>query len=607
MKRATFLRAMFTVLCLSGTLAHADDTPWRVLGFQYGDAGGDFGSAVMTSSLNQAGCKAEEARALPSWNTPTTPDNNTRLLRIARVGFGERADLFVFQLDNKGTLIASLHVPYGMSIIHRKPAWRVPTELLAEHIAIADPDVFHLQGAQTATLTITPWSNDIEIHSDQNDDLDDLDLLDDEDDMGDDPKNILMGPPLTPTSQKEDNTVAFDVLAWGMAANAGWQPSTQSADTQLSLAVRKGKEKADFNLTCTQHGDTTTYSAMDVPQNLYADTLRALFLAMRLGDRVTTVLRFDTSESIIGTAPGVVIVSNGKTARALDASTGALLWTLPPKETLVHIPGGMVVLSKTMHLMNPADGSLTALAPLGKTSPRMCLLANKTLAVAEGNICRLYRDGAQVWEYDSGKPIRTTPIDAGAFVCIMSDGGQLAALKTDDGTLAWETTLTPPAEGTTPARVICEGKLLAIEWTPGDIITTGTLSEKGFTPAWTCPVNDRIIAMPQSCGAGLLVAAKNNHILNISPADGSIHAKSVWSTWLMSVHATSSGVVVMDYDGTLSLLDANKLAPICKVSFGTRTPGGLRIIPTQEDESSTGVRLVQPICAGTAFVMQLKK
>lgn len=108
-----------------------------------------------------------------------------------------------------------------------------------------------------------------------------------------------------------------------------------------------------------------------------------------------------------------------------------------------------------------------------------------------------------------------------------------------------------------------------------------------FNPAngevrWKQAVGDVLLKDPIPLGDRLLVIGKNNRLLLLDPAKGTILADVQWPTWLIDVIPTEGAnplIACSDIHGTLSLLDGATLKPLHALRLPARPSGPLLAAP----------------------------
>ena len=109
------------------------------------------------------------------------------------------------------------------------------------------------------------------------------------------------------------------------------------------------------------------------------------------------------------------------------------------------------------------------------------------------------------------------------------------------------------------------------------------ISAKEGSVLWKQPIGDVLLKIPERVGAQWLVASKNNRILLLNSADGSIAADVRWPTWLVDIAAaTLDGKTIIlctDIRGQLSLLDAATLKTSRQFVLPSRPHGELFVVP----------------------------
>lgn len=148
--------------------------------------------------------------------------------------------------------------------------------------------------------------------------------------------------------------------------------------------------------------------------------------------------------------------------------------------------------------------------------------------------------------------------------------------------------LDPPAGAKPKARK--KGKapaILADEQEPSKLFRLSDDILTAFNPAdgavlWKQAVGDVLLKEPVRIGDRVLVVGKNNRILLLDPAKGTILADLQWPTWLIDVIATEGArplIACSDIHGTLSLLDAATLKPLHALRLPARPSGPLLFAP----------------------------
>jgi len=145
----------------------------------------------------------------------------------------------------------------------------------------------------------------------------------------------------------------------------------------------------------------------------------------QLWNRLT--IGFNAASAAIGSDGTVYIGSFDHSLYALDPATGAVRWKF---ETGDHI-------YPSAALEEGADGETVAVYT----------------ASADGSIYKLDTDGNLIWRYDTGDPIRSSPVlgrapkgegdEDGRILYVGSSNGSLYAIDTDDGSRRWSYDTTP--------------------------------------------------------------------------------------------------------------------------------------------------------------------
>jgi len=140
---------------------------------------------------------------------------------------------------------------------------------------------------------------------------------------------------------------------------------------------------------------------------------------------------------------------------AIDASSGRKLWEIKTKLSFTGGPG----ISGELLLMGTQDGEVYAFDATSGTQLWSAAVTSEVLAAPavaddivvvraiDGRVFGLDADtGRRIWIYDHSVPLlslrgNAPPLLRAGVVFIGYDGGQVVALRQDDGTLMWEQTL----------------------------------------------------------------------------------------------------------------------------------------------------------------------
>ena len=237
-------------------------------------------------------------------------------------------------------------------------------------------------------------------------------------------------------------------------------------------------------------------------------------------------------------------------AAALDASNGAILWTVRPGGPLRGAPtvanDNVYVVSQDNQLfaLNPADG---AVRWTGAGAVELAgVFGTAAPAAAQGTVVAGFSSGElNAYRYENGQPlwqdalartsISTTVtalsdidadpvIDAGRVYAV-GQGGRMVAIELITGQRIWEINVTgistPWVAGDWVFVVTDDAKLLAIARASGKVRWMTQLpqwrdvkDEKGRI-SWSGPV---------LAGERLVLVSSQGHIANVSPFDGSIQS-----------------------------------------------------------------------------------
>lgn len=142
-------------------------------------------------------------------------------------------------------------------------------------------------------------------------------------------------------------------------------------------------------------------------------------------------------------ASGLVYVGSGKNVYALNASTGALLWTYPTVSgpSTPAVTSGVVYVGSgnNVYALSANAGALLWSYATGGGVPSPAVANGVVYAGSgDGNLYALNANtGAELWSYPTGTPGPDSPVVADGVVYIDPQSGNLHALDASTGALLW--------------------------------------------------------------------------------------------------------------------------------------------------------------------------
>lgn len=277
---------------------------------------------------------------------------------------------------------------------------------------------------------------------------------------------------------------------------------------------------------------------------------------------------------------GRVYATNGLgDAAAFDAATGAQIWRVRPGGPLRGAPtianDNVYVVSQDnqLYALNPADGSLRW-SGVG-TLERAGVFGSASPASAQGTVVAGFSSGElTAYRYENGRVLwqealtRTSvstsvgslsdidaePVIHEGRVYAIGQGGRMVAVDLVSGQRVWEINVagiaTPAVAGDWIFVVTDDAQLLAIQRATGRVRWKTQLNryrdeeDKEGPLSWVGPV---------LAGDRLILANSAGHIVNVSPADGSVLSTVATKTPIMLQPVVAGGTLyILNEDGQLT-------------------------------------------------------
>ena len=543
-----------------------------------GPEGGSITPAQMVAALAEGGWCEPKAVTAARWNRRPEAAGDAPWLSVVLTGFGERADAlgFLFDADGSPPRLAA-HVPYGKTLKERTMVWIVPIGSIA--FAIRD----FVEAAATPRPSPPPVVGLVVKERA-------------EEPTAEKGTAGLAGLSGTRAASNVDAVRALPAIEALVAAallQNGLAPGPADAAGGIEADVRFGVKVASFRVARRGGAAAAERVVNDVPEDQYFDHL--LRTVMVLGAESGGTADFFRPD---GTGPLQLLAATSDrlavaTAAGLaifDAVSGGRIHPAPNAKGVTHAPGRYVGLAgatgeanvfritEGLARIDATGGAATPLAtrPPGRTWAFG--IAAGGAAVASDRTLSLFRGGtAAAWRHDEPAAITAGPAVQGDRVFAGLEDGGFVCRDLADGAERWRNG-TPQGNWHGPIGCFA-GRILAYD--------RNGRSLAAFDPAdgrtlWTQPLGDVLVATPSQAGDRILVAGKNNRVIALKPADGTIAAEVRWPTWLVSVVAIPGRrplVACADIHGDISFLDAATLETVRTVRLPARLSGPLLFHP----------------------------
>jgi outer membrane protein assembly factor BamB len=285
--------------------------------------------------------------------------------------------------------------------------------------------------------------------------------------------------------------------------------------------------------------------------------------------------------SVAAVANGVVYVGSGNNVYALNASTGALLWSYTTGFFVVSSPAvanGVVYvgsLDKHFYALNASTGALLWSYAAGGLLYPSPAVANGVVYVggcSVTNLCALNAStGALLWSFATGQMLFSSPAVANGVVYINAEQGNLSALNASTGTLLWSYN----AGGSMfSSPVVANGVVYVASDGNGNIYalnaSTGALLWSYFTGF---PV---VSSTPAVANGVVYISSADGNFFALNASTGAL----LWSFAADGSPAVANGVVYVgshtdngvDYAGNLYALNASTGALLWSSTAANGTP-----------------------------------
>lgn len=562
---------------MTGPLPAADPARphFEVSVFPMGPTGGSLKTAELVEELNAADwCTAAAAPAAERWNRKPGSVSADAWASVVLTGFGDYAHAFVFLFNGpNGSARLAAHIPYGVTWVYNNKTWVVPADRIAAAFREfsrqpppeAAPAVVCLQVTERAeTDTAAAKGGSLGMDG------------------------------MTPVKRASTVTArealpCFEAMIAAALCENGWAPSWDPKDPAFQADVRFGFQASSVRLTPT---GSPAAAKENIPEERYYEFLRRLAHGMAAPKGTEPgdfALLGRGSVTLLAAASNRVCVSSDIGLAAFNPRTGNRLYPAPD-EKIPERPDSYIArpdsrgerrlfrISGGLASADPATRDETLLARAAPAAPWSFAAGEDGLTVvATDDGVTAFRDYAPAWSMPEASPVSAGPAVAGDRVYAATVRGSLFCRQRGDGRELWR----QPTSARWSGEMVClDNRLLAFDRNENVL---WALDPENGTVLWKQALGDVPLKAPARLGGKLLVAAKNNRLLLLNPADGTIAREIRWPTWLSDVlpieTGTKSRVACSDIHGRVSLLDGATLEPARETTLPARAAGEMLFAP----------------------------
>lgn len=509
------------------------------------------------------------------WNQALQPNADAPELAVVTTGFGDRADAYIFRfLPETGAPFLVTHTPFRISILSGGArAWIPPTDGVASALRLNWPPPVPASDARHVRLRVMAWKTAAE--------------------TGGLSSDLTLSNPGDAVSSAgaRAGLAPLTAMVYAAASEVGLVPDPK-AKTEITVEIRFKFKSASFRAVFsspTGEKDTRVYE--NINQETYAENLTVLFRAFRYRRTILDVCRLSNSQANVlsVTNSRICFRSAGKLA-IYDLSRRQVIWPKTEKSALSCAaisrmnedsakPRRVFLYHDQFFELNPNDGKQHLLAATGASdSTAFAPLPAAGVVLRQGKRLVLYHQQKKRWEYKADEALSAGPTLAGAQIVVAAAAGWLLGVDVDSGKLKWKKQVARGFRG----RVIANPQGTRVLLFSRIDETLYCFSTRDGTFCWKQKIGDLLLTPPRFTAGGILVGAKNNRILLLSPQDGQVKAERKWKTWLvaMSYLETAKPLVVFsDIRGRTLLLDPVTLKIKTQLALKTSLAPGMVAVP----------------------------
>jgi hypothetical protein len=540
-----------------------------------GVTGGKLDAAELVGILKEADwCEPEAGPPDAAWNVPPSGVNRSEWLSVTVVGFGERAEAAAWLFDGpNGSGRRVARVPYGMTVVYGgRKIWRVPVPRLAQAIRAgwqkfgADPDprpvatmrVAELSGAETA-----------------------------EGAAGSGKTSSLQTGDGAAVSIRE-GLPPVEALAWAAAWDSGLAPAREGGAANLLVEASFTYQALTARATLERNGGRMSMLKTGLPEEQIEAGLVRMMIRLQHPDRFSDFAYLGPRPLPLAALPDRLVALVDGMPLGWDPHTGQPVWPDKENRRAMRLAArsdftsrlgldGMPVLfrhTRSVAQVNLRTGAETERLPAGTGDGwAFDVAADGTGVRAEGARLMAYKAGAELWSAEEPAAIRAGPILAGGLAISGNDRGEVAARDAADGRERWRTLTAPGLRG---PMALLGGRVAAYAAETGELVA---LDPADGRAVWRLALGDMPLQPPMEWAGLALVVSKNNRLLVVRPADGTIAAEKTWPTWLVSVmpvaFGSRPGLCCADLEGRVTWLEGPDLRVIRETLLPARPVGGV--------------------------------
>jgi len=525
-----------------------------------GVTGGTLDADAVVTHLNNAGwCTAAAAPPPARWNKRPENCPASEWVSVVLTGFGGQANAFVFMLDGPGnTPRLMAHIPYTISWLQNgAKKWIPPVDRITGAFRIGFRRPPPTPPAPVVHVKLDAWQSD-------------------------DKETPGAAAPVASASNREA-LPPLEVMLYAAACAAGYAPTSESAEQSLHLDLRLEFKSASLRFSKLPKGGIPRQKE-GLPEDHYYGYLVRLLHLMKSGSGIADMTALSGGHArLLAATTERLCATSDEGIFAFDPRSGKRLWASAPTtkpDLYLSQPAAARVfrVSRGLASIDLATGTQKNLFAESPGLPwSFSALDDRSAALARATSLSVTRNGKELWKKDESATITAGPLLAAAHVFAGTADGDIFCKNRDDGVELWRKNVPGECRG-----AIVDAGVAILSFIMGSN-TLIAISAKEGSVLWKQPIGDVLLKIPERVGAQWLVASKNNRILLLNSADGSIAADVRWPTWLVDIAAaTLDGKTIIlctDIRGQLSLLDAATLKTSRQFVLPSRPHGELFVVP----------------------------